>query len=150
MEQRIYHGNLSPDGLANYLVQRFDPQHDLQAQKLGEQDSLVVQIGRGDTPEEIRQAVTLGITRAPDSEQGLAVTMGEQQWISPKVATHAAMVGLIGVLITPWALFGLLWPLSELLGGHALPSEIWSAVETYALSQGATLAQTQDLAHPHA
>jgi hypothetical protein len=149
MEQRIYHGNLSPDGLANYLVQRFDPQPDLQAQKLGEGDSLVVQIGRGDTPEEIRHAVTLGITRAPDSEQGLAVTMGEQQWISPKVATHAAMIGLIGVLITPWALFGLLWPLSELLGGHALPSEIWGAVETYALSQGAMLAQAQDLAHPH-
>src|SRR4029079_13083449 len=76
MEQRIYHGNVTSEGLANYVVQRFDPQHDLQAQKLGEGDSLVVQIGRGDTPEEIRHAVTLGITRAPDSEQGVAVTMG--------------------------------------------------------------------------
>ena len=82
------------EGLADYLVQRFDPQHDLQAQKLGQGDSLVVQIGRGDVPEEIRNAVTVGITRATDSEQGIAVTLGQQQWITPKLATHAAMIGL--------------------------------------------------------
>ena len=149
MEQRIYHGNLTSEGLADYLVQRFDPQSDLQAQKIGQGDSLVVQIGRGDVPEEIKHAVTVGITRAADSEQGIVVTMGQQQWISPKMATYAAMIGLIGVLITPWALFGLLWPVSELIGSRTLPGEIWSAVETYALSQGATLAQTQDLTHPH-
>ena len=43
----------------------------------------------------------------------------------------------VGLLITPWALFGLLWPVSELIGSQALPSDIWNAVETYALSQGA-------------
>ena len=149
MEQRIYHGTITPEGLADYLVQRFDPQHDLQAQKLGQGDSLAVQIGRGDVPEELRNAVTVGITRATDSEQGVAVTLGQQQWITPKLATHAAMIGLVSVLITPWALFGLLWPVSELLGSRALPGEIWGAIETYALSQGATLAQTQDVQHPH-
>jgi hypothetical protein len=149
MEQRIYHGTVTPEGLADYLVQRFDPQQDLQAQKLGQGDSLAVQIGRGDVPEELRNAVTVGITRATDSEQGVSVTMGQQQWISPKIATHAAMIGLVGLLITPWALFGLLWPVSELLGSQALPGDIWSAVETYALSQGAALAESRDLAHPH-
>jgi hypothetical protein len=149
MEQRIYHGAVAPEGLADYLVQHFDPQHDLQAQKLGGGDSLAVQIGRGDVPEELRNAVTVGITRTTDSEQGITVTMGQQQWITPKIATHAAMIGLVGLLITPWALFGLLWPMSELIGSQALPGDIWSAVETYALSQGAVLAQSRDLAHPH-
>jgi hypothetical protein len=149
VEQRIYHGTVTPEGLADYLVQRFDPQQNLQAQKLGQGDSLAVQIGRGDVPEELRNAVTVGITRATDAEQGVTVTMGQQQWITPKIATHAAMIGLVGLLITPWALFGLLWPVSELIGGQALPGDIWSAVETYALSQGATLAESRDLAHPH-
>ena len=149
MEQRIYHGTVAPEGLADYLVQHFDPQQNLQAQKLGQGDSLAVQIGRGDVPEELRNAVTVGITRATDSEQGVTVTIGQQQWITPKIATHAAMIGLVGLLITPWALFGLLWPVSELIGSQALPGDIWSAVETYALSQGATLAEARDLAHPH-
>jgi len=149
VEQRIYHGTVAPEGLADYLVQRFDPQQNLQAQKLGQGDSLAVQIGRGDVPEELRNAVTVGITRATDSEQGVTVTIGQQQWITPKFATHAAMIGLVGLLITPWALFGLLWPVSELIGSQALPGDIWSAVETYALSQGATLAEARDLAHPH-
>ena len=149
MQQRIYHGTVTPEGLADYLVQRFDPQPDLQAQKLGQGDSLAVQIGRGDVPEELRNAVTVGITRATDSEQGIAVTLGQQQWITPKLATHAAMIGLVGLLLTPWALFGLLWPVSELIGSQALPSDIWNAVETYVLSQGAALAQSRELDHPH-
>jgi hypothetical protein len=150
VEQRVYHGDVTPEGLADHLVQRFDPQHDLQAQRLGQGDSLAVQIGRGDVPEELRNAVTVGITRALDSEQGIAVTMGQQQWITPKIATHAAMIGLVGLLITPWALFGLLWPVSQLIGSQALPGDIWNAVETYVFSQGATLAESRDLAHPHA
>jgi len=149
MEQRVYHGNVTPEGLADFLVQRFDPQENLQAQKLGSGDSLVVQIGHGDVPEEIKHAITVGITRAADSEQGIAVTMGQQQWISPRMATYAAMIGLVSLIITPWALFGLLWPVSELIGSRTLPSDVWSAVETYVLSQGGALAQTQDLTHPH-
>jgi hypothetical protein len=47
VEQRVYHGSVTPIELADYLVQQFDPQRDLQAQKMGEGDSLVVQIGRG-------------------------------------------------------------------------------------------------------
>ncbi len=76
--------------------------------------------------------------------------MGKQQWITPKIATYAAMIGLVSVLVTPWALFALLWPVSELIGSRSLPDDLWSTVETYILSQGATLAQTQDLRHPHA
>jgi hypothetical protein len=149
MEQRIYHGNVSPEGLADFLVQRYDPQDDLQAQKIGQGDSLVVQIGHGDLPEKIKHAVTVGITRAIDTEQGVVVTMGQQQWITPHMAAYAAMMGLISVLVTPWALFALLWPVSELIGSRTLPGDIWNAIETYVLSQGATLARTQDLTHPH-
>ena len=67
MEQRIYHGEVSPGELADHLVQQYDPRPDVQAQKLGEGDSLLVQIGRGDQPEKVRHAVTVAITRAPSA-----------------------------------------------------------------------------------
>jgi hypothetical protein len=149
MEQRVYHGRLTVDGLADFLVQKFDPQENLQAQKLGAGDSCAVQIGQGDTPADIRNAITVGITRATDAEEGVAVTIGQQQWIRPEMIGYAAVIGLIGVLITPWALFGLLWPLQHMLSATALPGMIWSEVEAYALSQGATLARSEDLRHPH-
>jgi hypothetical protein len=148
MEQRIYHGNVSPEGLADYLVQYYGAQEHLRAQKLGQGDSLVVQIGHPHD-NEIRNAVTLGIHRTPENSTDLIVTMGEQQWITPQLAGYAAMMGLVSVLITPWALFALIWPVSQLLGSRVLPGEIWNAVQTYAMSQGAVPGTAQTLTHPH-
>src|SRR4051812_11891163 len=102
MEQRVYHGSVTPMELADYLVQQYDPQPDLQAQKAGEGASLMVQVGRGDTPEERRHAVTLAITQAPDGQPGVVLTLGQQQWLTPKMATYTAMMGLVSALVTPW------------------------------------------------
>jgi hypothetical protein len=150
MEQRIYRGNLTTDELADYLVQQFDPQENLQAQKIGQGESLVVQIGRGDVPKELRHAVSVAITAVPQGEPGAVVTMGQQQWLTPNMATYAAMMGLIGLLVTPWALFGLLWPVTDLIGSQTLPGQIWDTIELYAASKGVILQQKQELSHPHA
>jgi hypothetical protein len=149
MEQRTYYGNITPEGLADFLVQKYDPQQDLQAQRIGQGDALAVQIGRGDVPEKLRHAVTIGIARAGEAEQGVVVTMGQQQWITPQMATYAAMIGIVSLIITPWALFALLWPVSQLIGSSTLPGDVWSNIEIYAASQGAMLARTQELTHPH-
>jgi hypothetical protein len=149
MEQRIYRGNLTPEELADHLVNHFDPQNDLQAQKIGSGGSFVVQIGRGDVPKDIRHAVSLGISPAPDGP-GVAVTMGRQQWISPGSATGAAALAMVSVMVTPWALFGLLWPLSDAIGRQSLPRDVWEVVDVFAGSRGAILAGTQELTHPHA
>lgn len=150
MEQRIYHGAFDPEVLADYLVQYYDPQPDVQAQKIGNGAALIVQVARGDIPEKQRHAVTVGIARATDTEQGVVVTLGQQQWITPSMATYAAMIGIISLIITPWALFALLWPVSELIGSTTLPGDIWNTVETYVIGQGGVRAQTQNLQHPHA
>lgn len=149
MEQRIYRGYISPAALAEYLVQHFDPQKDLQAQQIGQGGNSIVQIGRGDVPADLRNAVTVAITEAQDDEPGVAVTMGQQQWLTPSKATFAAAIGLVGVLITPLALFALLWPLSDLVGSTTLPGEVWTAIDTYVAAQGGTPGPTQELAHPH-
>jgi hypothetical protein len=150
MEQRVYRGSVTPEELADYLVQRFDPQADLQAQKLGQGSSVMVQIGRGDEPEELRHAITVAIAAATDGQPGVVVTIGQQQWLTPRMATFAAMMGLIGLLVTPWALFALLWPVSELVGSTSLPNDIREAIDLFAGSRGINLTETRELAHPHA
>src|SRR5206468_2960789 len=114
MEQRTYRGNVSPEGLADYLIQHYNSQEHMRAQKLGQGDALVVQVGHDHDHKEIHNAVTVGIHRAPGNNNELVVTMGTQQWITPQMAGYAAMMGLIAVLFTPWALFALLWPASEI------------------------------------
>src|SRR5687768_16710075 len=110
MEQRTYQGNVEPEAVADYLVQQFDPQPNLQAQKLGQGTAFMVQIARGDDPAKKKNAVSLTIARPAGQETGLVITMGQQEWITPDMAMHGLVIGLIGMLITPWALFGLLWP----------------------------------------
>ncbi len=149
MEQRTYRGDVSVEGLAAFLIQRYDPQHGVQAQRFGEGDSVLVQIGHGDNPAHIRHAVTVAIAAIKDGGPGIVVTMGQRQWITPDEAEHAAFWGLLAVLITPWVLFALLWPLSEIISSSTLPADIWSTVETYAGSVGVDSAESTLLTHPH-
>lgn len=150
MEQRTYHsGNIAPQDLADFLVGYFDPQKDLQAQQIGQMGTHLVQIGRGDVPKELRHAVTVAISSTEDGT-GVKVALGQQQWLTPQTATFAAAMGLLGVLVTPFALFALLWPLSDALGSTMLPSEIWEAINTYMAGNGGGLTSTEELNHPHA
>jgi hypothetical protein len=150
MERRIYRGNLTPAALAEHLVRHYDPLENLQAQDIGQGEAHAVQIGRGDVPRDLRHAVTVAITPAADGQQGIAVTLGQQQWITPQTATFAAAMGLIGVLVTPWALFALLWPLSDVIGSTTLPGDIWNTIDMYVAGSGGSLDRAEELRHPHA
>ena len=146
MQQRTYQGGTAtPAGLAGYLVQQFEQTRRQRAQILGEGDSLIVQIGRdGRSP-----ALTLGIARRPETPQELIVTMGEQEWLHSSSVLYGAAGSLAGALFTPWALFGLIWPLKHTLDAQNLPGEVWNMIDVYLGSQGATLAQETHPTHPH-
>ena len=146
----MYHGNITPEALADYLVQHYNSQEKMRAQRIGQGDNLVVQVGYDHDHKEIRNAITIGIHHAPGSASDLAVTMGEQQWITPQLAGYAVMMGLVGIMVTPWALFALIWPLSQLFAAHALPGDIWNTIEVFTIGQGAVAGPTQTLTHPHA
>lgn len=151
MEQRIYRGEIDPEQLADYLVMHFDPQENIQAQRIGQGRSLLVQIGRGDVPEELRDAVTVAIAESSDEAgDGITVTLGQQQWLTPQRATFGAVIGLVSLLITPFALFALLWPLSEAVGSHTMIGDIWNTIDQYVVMQGGVTVRTQDVSHPHA
>lgn len=151
MEQRVYRGAMTAEGLADYLVAQFDPRPDVQAQKLGRGDSFVVQVGGGDDPGQIRRALTVAIAAAHDGAPGVTVTMGEQEWFSPEQTGHTAFWTLLGAIVTPWALLMLVFPVKNMLEDMAVvsPRILWDHVQMYAASSGAHLAETRDLVHPH-
>jgi hypothetical protein len=84
MEQRIYQGSVTPEGLADFLVQQYEPKKDLQAQKLGQGESFIVQIGRGDEPEELRHAVSVAISRPPEGRAAWRWRWGSSSGSRPR------------------------------------------------------------------
>ncbi|HZG69193.1 MAG TPA: zinc ribbon domain-containing protein [Herpetosiphonaceae bacterium] len=141
MEQRVFHGRMRPEDLAQALLDEWD-RDDTIAQAFSEPGRALVQIGQreggwfGDEP---HQAITLDIEALDD---GLQVTMGQQQWIKDGMQIFAG--GLIGFFP-----FFFTFPLGGLFGGgdidQSLPGRIWQTVERYAGNTGAATGKTQRL-----
>lgn len=175
MEQRQYRTTLTPEQVGDYLVQEYNQQRRTDAQRLGTGDSVLVQVRQGREDRQ-RPALTIGITRGDASQIGdaaeapgishpadtepappaasttpppLTITMGEQQWFTSGHINGGVVGSLIGALFTPWALFGLIWPLSHGLRNLFAPDEAWTAIENYILTQGGQRLSATTLAHPH-
>jgi ribosomal protein L40E len=143
MEQRVYHGTLSPEDLARMLLETWDRDQTM-AQAFGEGPRMIVQIGQREAgwfSDEPRQALTLDIESIDD---GVQVTMGQQQWY--KDGGGQIMVGgLIGFLP-----FFFTFPLGRLFGGDdgiddSLPGQIWRSIDQYVGQFGAATGATQRL-----
>jgi hypothetical protein len=147
MDQRVFRGNVTPEGMADYLVARFQGNDETQVQKVGQGASFLVQIQYGD--EDHVPPLTVAIADAAPSGQGpgVMVTLGQQQWITPELAKHGLVLGLLSLLATPWVLFGLLWTVPEVIASRGLPKTIWNHVEMYAASQGAVEVPVDTGAH---
>ncbi len=150
IKQHIYHGgSATAESLADFLVQQYEHDQRWQAQKLGEGKSFIVQVARRDPDHASEKALTIGITPSSETASDLTVTMGSQEWLHSNISGYGVVGTLIGALFTPWALFGLIWPITEALSGHSRPEQTWELIDTYMLSKGASLAQQQDLTHPY-
>lgn len=171
MEQRRYRSALTPEALGDLLVAHFDEERRTEARRLGGGDSVLVQVRHGHDDHQ-RVALTIGIARqvggataevpgithpaeeadpaptapaAPD----LVVTIGEQQWFGPELLGGVVLGSLIGALFTPWALFGLIWPLSQVVREYFAGHEIGGTIDTFVLTQGGELLDVEDVRHPH-
>jgi Double zinc ribbon len=130
MEQRFYHGNIDPNGLADYLVGMFNQGYSAMsvAQKVGQGDHLLVQIARVRHSGRIRNAIGVSIARTAD---GISVSTGQSNWLDDGVIAG----GLIGALFWPPLL---LFPLARGIRNFAFYQDIWDAVDTYCTQAGAT------------
>ena len=130
MEDRIYQGNIEPDALANYLVSTFGQYQDLVAQKLGQGNNLLVQIGRvRGWSGNVRGAIGVSISRVPG---GIRVTTGQSSWLDLSDGNIAALA--IGALFFPPLI---IFPLMRGIRGYELYQDIWDTIDEYCTQNSA-------------
>lgn len=139
MDQRAYHGDIGIDELADLLVATFD-QGNLRAQRVGTSSRAMVQIatrewsGRGG-----QAALTVTISRLPD---GVMVALGQHEWLG--AAASLMQTGLMG-LLNPISLISRLDDIAQDVNSFALPTQVWTVVDQYSRSVGASLAMSERL-----
>lgn len=136
MEQRTYRGAVDPNGLADYLVNMFNQGYRSVAQKVGQGDQLLVQIGHGRHSglRGIRNAIGVSIVRSPD---GVSVSIGQSSWLNLDDPAMGGM--LIGAIFFPPLL---IFPLLRGVRSYALYTDIWNAIDAYCMQAGATQASS--------
>lgn len=133
MEQRTYHGPVTPDALAQSLVAEFD-QGNLEAQAYGQERERVVQIAsRQFRASGGQTAITVHLAPVED---GVLVSVGEQQWLS--VAASLGQTAL-AALRNPLTLLGRLDDIAQDIGSLQIQERIWTTIDRAAASLGASL-----------
>jgi len=132
MEQRIYHGNLTPIDLGEALIARFN-RGNLRAQQFGDVDRLIVQIASrpgtmtgGDT------AISVILQKVED---GVAVRLGQQAWLG--IAASLGTTAL-AALKSPFNLLGRLDDLAQDIQNLQIDDQVWQAIDEVARSAGAS------------
>jgi hypothetical protein len=132
MEQRIYHGNLSPIDLGEALIARFN-RGNLRAQQFGDADRLIVQIASrpgtmtgGDT------ALSVILQKVED---GVAVRLGQQAWLG--IAASLGTTAL-AALKSPFNLLGRLDDLAQDIQNLQIDEQVWQANDEVARTAGAS------------
>lgn len=132
MNQRIFHGKITPDEIAQALLADFN-RGNLLAQQLGHGKQVVVQIAtRRNQNAGGRTALSVTLNQHMD---GVAVMVGEQSWLG-----LAASLGKTAffALRHPFHLLGRLDDLAQDIESLQLSERIWQVIEGFARSRGAS------------
>lgn len=132
MQPRIYHGNISAQDLARALIAQFN-RGNLQAQQIGQDPQIVVQIATRSRPESGGQTALSVILRK--IEDGVTVQMGQQQWLGT-----AASLGetALRTLRNPWNLINRLDDLAQDIENMQLSEQVWRVIEKASGAAGAS------------
>ena len=139
MEQRIFHGEITPTDLAQALVAEFN-RGELRAQQLGDRELIAVQVASRDRPAAGgKTALTITLRQVED---GVAVEIGQQAWYGV-----AASLGqtLLQAVINPWNLIHRLDDLAQDVENLQLAERAWDILENTANAQGATFELSERL-----
>jgi hypothetical protein len=133
METKIFHGNITPDELAQKLVASFN-RGNLRAQKIGTGNQTIVQIATDRFNRSGGQtATTVTIQKVTD---GISVQVGKQDWVGV-----AASLGktAFSAFRNPLALISRLDDLAQDIESLQLRERIWLTIQE--------LAQTANVSH---
>ncbi len=132
MEQRIYHGNLTPNNFSEALLAYFN-RGNLRTQTVGNSDEIRVQIAtRPGAASGGETAVTVQVKKVDD---GVLVSVSEQAWFGV-----AASMGqtVIATLINPWNLLNRLDDLAQDVESLQIHEKVWQVVGTVAQTSQAS------------
>ena len=139
METKIYHGQISPNDFARALVGEFN-QGNLQAQQIGKNKEIVVQIGThdmrrsgGDT------AMTVTLKKVDD---GVAIQVGKQSWLG--IAASLGTTAL-AALRHPFHLLGRLDDVAQDIESLQIAERVWEVIEETARIKGASFELSERL-----
>jgi RNase P subunit RPR2 len=132
MEQRIYHGILTPATLANALSAQYN-RGNLQTQLYGRDNHLIVQIAT----RRLRQsggltALTVDIEQVED---GVMIKVGEQDWLGV-----AASLGwsAIATALNPINLLTRLDDIAQDVSSLQMKEQVWRVIDSAARASGAS------------
>lgn len=132
MEQRIYHGNLSPNDISESLLSHFN-RGNLRAQQLGDADRLIVQIGT--RPGAMAGGDTTVSVILQKVEDGVAVQLGQQAWLG--IAASLGTTAL-ATMRNPFNLLGRLDDLAQDIQNLQINEQVWQAIDEVAHAAGAS------------
>ncbi|MDO8971934.1 MAG: hypothetical protein Q7U74_14665, partial [Saprospiraceae bacterium] len=130
MEQRIFHGKLTPADLSQSIIAHFN-RGNLRVQQIGSGEKIAVQIATAQSPMSGGQtAMSVTLQQVAD---GVAVQIGKQAWMGV-----AASLGFsaISALINPWSLLDRLDDIAQDVESLKLTEEVWKTIETTAQALG--------------
>ena len=132
MEQRIYHGDLTPSDISESLLAHFN-RGNLRAQQLGDADRLIVQIGT--RPGAMAGGDTTVSVILQKVEDGVAVQLGQQAWLG--IAASLGTTAL-AAMRNPFNLLGRLDDLAQDIQNLQINEQVWQAIDEVARAAGAS------------
>jgi hypothetical protein len=122
MEQRIFHGDLTPNDIAEALLAHFN-RGNLRTQIVGDSNNMTVQIAsRQGAASGGQTAITVQIQKVTE---GVMVAIGQQAWLGV-----AASMGqtVIATLLNPWNLLGRLDDIAQDIESLQVGETVWQVI----------------------
>lgn len=131
MDQRIYHGKITPDDFARSIIAHFN-RGNLRVQQVGSGDEIAVQIASRQEAESGGQTA-LGVS-LQKVEDGVSVQIGRQAWFGV-----AASLGFtaIAAIRNPFSLISRIDDLAQDIEYIQLTDEVWRIIDLTARSLNA-------------
>jgi RNase P subunit RPR2 len=130
MQQRIFHGNLTPEDFAQALVANFN-RGNMEVQQISNNDKVTVQIASSRFSS-AGGRTALSVILQPVAD-GVSVTLGEQSWLG--IAGNMGAT-ILSVLHNPFSLINRLDDIAQDAENIQLVDEVWKVIGDTARSLG--------------
>jgi hypothetical protein len=139
MQPRVYHGELTPNEVAQALVAQFH-RGNLLARQFGDKDKVIVQVASH--PQSISGGQTAITVILQKVEDGLSVQVGKQAWLGVAASLGTSVLSFWR---SPFNLLGRLDDIAQDIENLQLSEDIWKAIDNIANLKGATFELSERL-----